>query len=379
MNLPQSKNDTPPYRTAITGLRLESFRSYQQADISCPSDSVVLSGANGAGKTNILEAISLIAERRGLRRAKIEDLAYRGSGYCGLAADIIDHHGLTMAQIRCHKSSRDIKIDGVVRTNGELAALVPQLWLTPAMDHLFTDAASARRLFFDRFICGLTSTHQYHLNQHEKAMRERNHLLAHDDTQERADWLASLEQTMATHAIVIAGARLDGLDTLAHALTETPLPFPRAEIALIGDIEAELRTNDPANIEANYRAQLSAMRPRDTAARRTLAGIHKTDLIVTHATHQMPARLCSTGEQKALLIGLVLAQAQAMSTQNGRIPLLLLDEIVAHLDASTRAALYHALIHLKCQAWMTGTERDYFSDFKDKITHFRVKNGIISN
>ena len=368
------------HNAAILGLRLCRFRSYSDLRLDCPPTSIIITGANGAGKTNILEAISLIGDRRGLRKAQSSDFAHNDSPYWAIAADITDTHSPLTIQIQYRNAAREVKIDGAtIDSQAQSATHLPQLWLTPAMDRLFTDTASERRRFFDRFTCGLTHAHQHHLTQYTKAMRERNRLLTTESlTKATARWLDGLEETMAAHGMAVAAARLHALDTLTTWTRAQPPPFPRAEITIEGEIEADLCHRDATEVEMNYRAQLSTMRLTDAAARRTLKGVHCSDLVVFHAERQIAAKQCSTGEQKALLIALILAQAQSMRAKHGRVPILLLDEIAAHLDTRARAALATALEHIACQAWITGSDAYYFSDFGNKITRFHLENGKLN-
>jgi DNA replication and repair protein RecF len=272
--------------------------------------------------------------------------------------------------------ARRLRIDGASEKGFEkLARMIPQLWLTPLMDRLFVDAAAGRRRFLDRFAQGLAPNHSRTLLAYEKAMRERNRLL--QDGQAAASWLDSLETTMAVEGVAIADARLQALDALANGLTQGHHPhFPQAEIALEGRLEAALRAQSAVEAEDEFRAHLQAARGLDAAAGRTLDGPHRSDFVVRHLEKDMPAASCSTGEQKALLVGLILAQARVLTRETGIVPLLLLDEVAAHLDSRRRAALFEVILQLGTQAWITGTDAAVFSEFN--VTHVQIINGEIT-
>ena len=259
----------------------------------------------------------------------------------------------------------------------------PQLWLTPAMDRLFVDSATGRRRFLDRFAVGLVAFHSKTLSAFEKAMRERNRLLQEHGPHASGAWLEGLENTMSETGVTIAETRLDALDVLSAALTEGHHPvFPQAEIALEGLLEAELRRSSAGQAEESYREMLHRNRALDAGAGRTLEGPHRTDLVTRHVSKDMPAAKCSTGEQKALLVGLVLAQARVLAQQTGAVPLLLLDEVTAHLDPSRREALFDVIQVLGAQAWLTGTDAHVFEGFvggrKDRASHLHVTDGAVA-
>lgn len=374
------------FAPSLTGLLLTDFRSYTATQLNCGTGSVVLTGDNGAGKTNIVEAISLLGPGRGMRSAQLRDLArHDGAGGWALAANVQTAEGDMQFGVgldanldsASNAESRRLRIDGAPAKGFEkLGRWLPQLWLTPAMDRLFVEGASARRKFFDRFALGLVSVHNKNLSAYEKAMRERNRLLQ-DGQQgqwhEQSSWLDSLEASMALAGVAIAEARLAALDALASSLLDGHhTGFPQAEIALDGLLEADLRQRPALEVEDDFRAQLARTRPLDAAAGRTLAGPHRSDFITRHIGKDMPADKCSTGEQKSLLVGLVLAQARVLTKQTGTVPLLLLDEVGAHLDAISRAALFDVVAGLGSQAWITGTDSRMFADFSKNVTHIQV-------
>jgi len=333
----------------VTRLILTDFRSYDAATIEAAPGFVVLTGENGAGKTNVLEALSLLSPGRGLRGATLSEMA-RGEGPGGFAVaarldgDVEIGTGATPAA----PERRQVRINGASASATSLSEWLSVLWLTPAMDRLFSEGASGRRRFLDRLVLALEPGHGHHAARYEAAMRARNKLLAEPEGADPS-WLSALEAGMAEHGQAIAAARERTVAALAGRLASQPEgPFARAGLALEGwrgiDLAAELR----------------ASRGRDAAAGRTLVGPHRTDLAVTHLGKGQPADRCSTGEQKALLLGIVLAHADLVAEQAGRAPLLLLDEVAAHLDPIRRAALFERLAATGGQVWMTGTEPALF-------------------
>jgi DNA replication and repair protein RecF len=358
----------------ITRLRLTQFRSHAAVDIACDAGAVILTGENGAGKTNVLEAISMLAAGRGLRSDQLDDMVMTHGDGWNVLADLQGPTGEMRVRVdyQVGASGRRVRIDGeTTRGFDMLSESLPQLWLTPAMDRLFSDGASGRRKFLDRFAQTLDAGLSRHLSQFERAMRERNKLLQTPGTSfAQNSWLDGLEDTMALQGVAIAASRLAALDTLAQGLVQMPdNAFPRAEVALEGALEAALRTQSALEVEDDYRGQLAEARGLDASAGRTLQGPHRSDLQVRYQAKDMPASACSTGEQKALLVGLILAQARSVAARVGDVPILLLDEVAAHLDANRRAALADILADLGGQSWITGTDVEVFSGFGAGVTH----------
>jgi DNA replication and repair protein RecF len=349
----------------ITALRLTHFRSHAALTLACVGGAMVLTGANGIGKTNVLEALSMLAPGRGLRSAAFDDMRFERRLDWTVSADIQTAQGVVRAGIGWQNGARKLRIDGANGKLDDIAHILPQLWLTPAMDRLFVDGASGRRKFLDRFAQSLDATLSKALSGYEKAMRERNRLLHEGNMSAAANgWLDGLEEAMALHGVAIAAARLTALDALAVGLAAIPeAAFPRAEIALAGSLEAGLRQQSALEVEDAFRARLAAARGLDGAAGRTLEGPHRSDLQVVYAAKNMPAADCSTGEQKALLVGLILAQAHSVAAQRGDVPILLLDEVAAHLDRHRRGALAEILHALGGQSWITGTDKEAFDGF----------------
>ena len=322
---------------------------------------VILTGENGAGKTNVLEAVSLLSPGRGLRGASLSEMMRRGgSGGFAVAARLGDVD-LGTGTSPDAPERRQVRVNGAPASANSLSEWLSVLWLTPAMDRLFADAASGRRRFLDRLVLALRPDHAMHSARYEAAMRARNKLLAEQGDWDE-DWLVALEARMAEHGAAIAEARAATVEALGERLAAAPEgPFARATLALDG--------GDPAD--------LAALRSRDAAAGRTLSGPHRADLAVTHLGKDQPAALCSTGEQKALLIGLILAHAGLVAARTGRRPILLLDEIAAHLDPSRRSALFARLADAGGQVWMTGTEASLFAGIGADTSWFTVADGAV--
>jgi len=371
---------------AIRKLTLTDFRNYAGLRLRAPAMLVALVGANGAGKTNILEAISLLAPGRGLRTAPFGELArHGGAPSWAVAAELETAEGLTSIGTGWSGQSeagdgggRLVVIDGEVqKTAGALGGHIRLLWLTPAQDRLFAGPASDRRRFLDRLVAAFDPEHATRAAVFERLMRERNLLL--EDLRPDTAWLASLEAQMAEAAVAISAARLVGLEALRTHIMEarSESSFPWAEVAVEGEIEALVAAKPAVQVEDEYRRILNDSRGLDRAAGRSLRGPHRSDLAVVHGPKGMPAGDCSTGEQKALLIGLVLAQARAVKAEAGVAPLLLLDEVAAHLDRARRGSLLEALAALGSQSWMTGTDAQLFEAIGRAGAVFTVEDGSV--
>lgn len=349
----------------LSRLVLTDFRNHAALTLAPGEGFVVLTGRNGAGKTNVLEAVSLLAPGRGLRRASLGQMARTGgSGGFGVAATLADGSEVATGTLATSPERRVLRINGAPAPLSNVVERIAVLWLTPAMDRLFVDAAAERRRFLDRLALALHPAHAAHAARYEAAMRDRNRLLAEPGAD--ADWFTALEAQMASHGAAIHAARLDTVSLLGEALAAAEdADFPRAALTLEG-MSAE--GSDPGVLAAALRAS----RPRDVAAGRTLVGPHRADLLVRHLDKDMPAALASTGEQKALLLGIVLAHAALVATRRGARPVLLLDEVAAHLDPGRRAALFTRLEGTG-QVWMTGTEPALFTGALDREgTSFRL-------
>jgi DNA replication and repair protein RecF len=379
---------------AVVGVTLTNFRSYENLRLRADARPVVLTGPNGAGKTNLLEALSYLAPGRGLRRARLsqiarhaplldtqEDTPGSSARQWAVAAELSTPTGpLTVgsgwhAPEEGRAERRAIKIDG--ETAAGPAALAPHValvWLTPAMDRIFVDAPSGRRRFLDRLVFGLDPAHAARVQRYDQVRRERARLL---QGPAEGQWLAALERTMAEHAVAIAAARLDLVERLEHALTQGAEPFPRPRIVLAGLIEDWLAEMPALAAEDRYREALASSRARD-AESGSCAGPHRSDLIAHLELTGAPASEASTGEQKAMLIALVLAHARLLMARRGASPILLLDELVAHLDVGRRGALFEALLDLGAQAWMTGTDRTFFAPLGRNAQFFAVRDATLT-
>jgi DNA replication and repair protein RecF len=371
----------------IRRLTLSNFRSYRSAQIETRPGLVVLVGPNGAGKTNLIEAISFLAPGRGLRRATLDEVAFgEGDGSWAVAAEVEGALGLvTLGTGIEPPGSEDATLLRKCRIDREPVASASAfadhlrvVWLTPAMDGLFTGPASERRRFLDRLVLAVDAEHGSRVSALERALRSRNRLL--EEPAPDPHWLDAIEHETAELAVAVAAGRTETTRRLAAALAQrkdTNSPFPWAAIALDGWIERALADTPATEVEDRYRAGLKENRARDAAAGRTLDGAHLTDLTVVHGPKGIAAREASTGEQKALLIGLVLAHAGLVAEMSGCAPVLLLDEVVAHLDPVRRGALYNALAALGAQVWMTGADPASFVEVETRGEVFRVSPGRV--
>lgn len=372
----------------IRRLTLTNFRSYHAAQVKLDrAGPVVLTGANGAGKTNMIEAISLLAPGRGLRRATMDELAFsEGDGAWAINAEIEGMLGLATLGTGIDAptgedtgATRRCRVDREpVSSATAFADHLRVVWLTPSMDPLFNGPASERRRFLDRLVLAVDAQHASRVSALERSLRSRNRLL--EDPKSDPHWLDAIEHETAEVAVAVAAARAETVNRLSGALAnahDQAPAFPFAEIALEGWMEQLLPTYSAREIEDRYRMLLKDSRARDAAAGRTLDGPHRSDLAVTHASKGVPAANASTGEQKALLIRLVLAHASLIKEMTGTAPLLLLDEVVAHLDPGRRAALYDALAALGAQVWMTGADPAAFGDIMDRAQVFLVSPGQV--
>ena len=379
-------SDSASTRASVRSLKLERFRNYGTLLLALDGRSVVLAGPNGAGKTNLLEAISFLSPGRGLRRAQLDEVARRpGGGAWAVAATVGNAAGDVELGTGVAMTADGPEARRAVRVNHAPArsadAFLEHLrviWLTPAMDGLFTGPASERRRFLDRAVLAIDRGHGTRVNAFERAMRGRNKLLA--EPRYDARWLDAIETEMAELAVAIAAARREWAGQIAALIAagERHSPFPWAEIALEGTLEHWLDGHSASATEDLYRADLQGERPRDAHAGRTLMGPHLSDLRVRHGPKQAAAETCSTGEQKALLIGLTLAEARLATRINGETPIVLLDEIAAHLDEIRRAALFALLDELGCQTFMTGTDEAVFASLGGHVEHLAVSDGKVS-
>lgn len=374
----------PEMPTYISKLSLTDFRSYSGVTLALKPGSVVFTGDNGAGKTNLLEAVSLLTPGRGLRRAGYGEIAREGSDGFVIHARIEGPLGTCEIGTGTgpgsgQDSGRRVRINGAAAKSAEdMLEWLRVIWLTPAMDQLFTGPPGDRRRFLDRLVLATNPGHGQRALDYEKAMRGRNRLLSEESRD--GGWFEAIEAQMAETGTAIAAARVETMRLLSAMIERLPDsgPFPRAALALSGTLEDWLGGKPAVEVEEEFRALLAENRWRDRAAGRTLDGPHRSDLVVRHAPKDMPAELCSTGEQKALLIGIVLSHARLCGEVFGSVPILLLDEVAAHLDAGRRGALYQILEDLDCQTFMTGTDPVLFSAMAGKAQFLTVSGGTVT-
>ncbi len=367
---------------AVRRVTLSNFRSYPSLRFGAHAGPVVLTGENGAGKTNLLEALSYLAPGRGLRRARSEDVLFNrassADGGWAVAAETVGAAGETMIGTQWPASvagngRRAVKIDGQATNGAALARVLCVNWLTPQMDRLFIDGASGRRRFLDRIVYGFEPEHARRVSAYEKAMRERARLLR-DGAADTA-WLSALEEGMSEHGIAVAASRRGAVLALNTAFETWDGPFPRARLTLDGDVENWLEQGSALEAEDKFREALVRSRPQDGQVGGAACGPHRTDLVTVHAEKDMAAANCSTGEQKALLIAIVLAEARLQSVRRRAVPILLLDEVAAHLDERRRGALFDEITALGSQVWLTGTDRALFAPLDDKAQFVTVADG----
>lgn len=380
-----------PAACAVSRLALTDFRSYGSLRLNLDPAPVVLFGPNGAGKTNILEALSLLVPGKGIRRARLADLQRReaGGGW-GVAASLATPKGTVEVGTGCDPQAgargddeeesefagrRVVKIDGQpARGLAALSEILRAVWLTPEMDGLFRDGASARRRFIDRAVVGFDRSHATRLNTYERTLRERARLLKAGGADPL--WLAALEERMAEDGVAIAAARLHTIEKLCGIAGEGFGPFPAADAAIEGSVEQDLAAMPALEAESRLRKLLAQSRPEDALTGGAAHGPHRSDLRVRHLTNGLPAELCSTGEQKALMIALVLAIGALQARDFGAAPLMLLDEVAAHLDSARRGALFERIGEIGAQAWLTGTDRTAFDRLEGRAQFFRVNGGV---
>ena len=391
---PASAAGPMPHAASVSRLGLTDFRCYQRLRLELDAAPVVFTGPNGAGKTNLLEAVSFLAPGRGLRRAKLAEIDRRTPPGTAPASPWAVSANLETAQGRIHigtgrdsgdgetaSERRVVRIDGhPARGQKDLAEHVAIVWLTPELDRLFLDGSSARRRFVDRIVYGFQPGHAGEVSAYETVLRERARLL----TEGGADpaWLDALEDGIARHGVAIAAARAEVVRRLDAAAAARPSPvqggpFPAAHLSLAGDVDTALASMPAVALEDQARAALKAARSHDAVHGGAAWGPHRTDLLVRYAAKDCHARDCSTGEQKALLLSITLAVARELAAERGASPLLLLDEVVAHLDGARRAALFDEISTLGAQAWLTGTDDELFQGLRGRASFFRVLDATV--
>jgi len=387
---PDAVTGAAPAFLAVRQLRLTDFRNYRQLRLDCDLAPVVLVGANGAGKTNLLEALSFLVPGRGLRRARLDEVCRRTrseeaapvSWAVAATLDTPDGRlaigtGLEPARSEASLPRRVVRIDGrPAASQTALGLHVAAVWLTPQLDRLFLDGPGERRRFLDRLVTALHPQHAGDVAAYENALRQRARLLGEGNRDPH--WFTALEDTMARHGVALAANRADTVQRLDAAARLGVGPFPRAALAMAGEIDGWIAAMAAIDAEDRLRAQLASNRLRDAEAGTTSCGPHRSDLAVRHLDLDLPAAEGSTGQQKALLVSIALAHARLVALSRGRPPLLLLDEIAAHLDAERRAALFDEVVALGVQSWMTGTDADLFKPLAGRAQLLRVADGSIA-
>jgi len=395
---PDAVSGTAPALLAVRQLRLTDFRNYRQLRLDCDTAPVVLVGDNGAGKTNLLEALSFLAPGRGLRRARLDEVCRRpdrrpdhklpreeeAAPLWAVAAtlDTPDGRlaigtGLEPARTEGGLPRRVVRIDGrPAASQTALGHHVAAVWLTPQLDRLFLDGAGERRRFLDRLVTALHPEHAGDVAAYENAQRQRARLLGEGNRDPH--WFTALEDTMARHGVALATNRADTVHRLDAAARLGVGPFPRAALAMAGEVDAWIAAMAALDAEDRLRAELAASRGRDAEAGTTSVGPHRSDLAVRHLDLDLPAAEGSTGQQKAILVSIALAHARLVALSRGKPPLLLLDEIAAHLDAERREALFDEVVALGVQSWMTGTDAALFKPLAGRAQILRVTDGSIA-
>ena len=386
---------------AVRRLVLTEFRNYRRLRLTPEARPIVLTGPNGAGKTNLLEALSYLAPGRGLRRARLAQVARRTPRVAladnaspasvsetpwAVSATLASPQGpVEIGTGRVPPQAGDtqslekrlVRIDGMpAKSQGELARILAVTWLTPEMDRLFLDAGTTRRRFLDRLVYGFVAEHAASVSAYERAMRERTRLLR-DGTGDAA-WLSALEANMAEAGVAVAAGRRQMVARLNQASQNDIGPFPRPAVTIEGAVEQWLEEMPALAAEERFRERLHEGRRRDAEAGGAALGPHRSNLAVRHAGHNLPAASCSTGEQKALLIAIVLATARLLALDRGAPPILLLDEVVAHLDETHRTALFDEICALQAQAWLTGTDRALFAGLEGRAQFMDVDTGDVT-
>ena len=374
----------------VTRLALTNFRNYPEARLALDAGPVVLTGPNGAGKTNLLEAVSFLAPGRGLRGARLTEVDRRRD-VPGAAAAAATQGWAVAATVTTGRGTlrvgtgrdaaegdrRVVRIDGQpVRGQAALGEQLGVVWLTPQMDRLFQEGPGARRRFLDRLVLALDPAHAARVGAYEQALRERARLLREGPSD--PVWLAALEEVMAAQGVAVAAARRGAVHRLDRVCADADGPFPRGRLVLVGAVEGWLDEMPALAAEAKFAAALAGARRDDAFAGGAAIGPHRCDLAVSLAHSGVAAEFASTGEQKALLVSILLAHAELQRALRGEPPLLLLDEIAAHLDASRRAALFEALTGLRSQVWLTGTDEAVFAPLRHQAQFLSVRDGTVT-
>jgi len=379
-------------KSAIRRLDLSNFRNYRSLRLELDVTPVVLTGSNGAGKTNLMEALSFLAPGRGLRHVPLGDIAFIGNEdvtdswavavrFDSVGGPLMLGTGVENLKGRDQRSRRVVSIDGVItRGQSELTKHLSMVWLTPEMDRLFLEGSSGRRRFIDRIVFGFDPEHANRLASYEQALRARQRLLKENSSD--TIWLSVLEETIVSTGVALSAARKDVVTRLNTALSlrreRTDVQFPGVSIEVVGEVDILLSRNPALAVEDQLRSLMASTRQSDRASGRTEHGPHRSDLVVINTDKNMPAAKCSTGEQKALLIAIILAYAYLLTIDRQATPIILLDEVAAHLDECRRSALAENIKDLGIQAWLTGTDESLFESFGGSAQYFSVADAAVS-
>ncbi len=362
----------------VERLTLTHFRCYEIFSVSLDLKPVVVTGPNGAGKTNLLEALSYLIPGRGMRRARLSEVSRQGStAPWAMSVHLKDQGGSlqvgTGLDPEAPASERRVtRINGEkVKSQSVLSEWVSMVWLIPQMDRLFLEGPQDRRRFLDRLVYGFDPGHAMRLHRYEKVLKERNLLLRQGYFDRH--WMEGLEDILVNDGIAITVARREVVGQLSAVLQNQDTIFPCAELSLEGGLENLLHQRNLLEVEEDVRRLLAESREQDRVTGRTSFGPHRSDLLAVLPEKNQVAALCSTGEQKALLLSIVMASAHLLSVRTGAIPLLLLDEVVAHLDETRRSALFDTILKLKIQAWLTGTDASLFKELKGNAQFLSLK------
>lgn len=372
---------TSSNKVFLEKLLLSNFRNYQNLNLNLSESPIVITGPNGAGKTNILEAVSFLSPGKGIRSVKLEeaDRIVSGVVHKWVVSAKISSSGESLQVGTGHdnngqSSKRVIKIEGeIIKSQAELAKVFSVMWLTPQMDGLFIAGNSDRRRFMDRLVYNFDAEHASRVYSYEYYVKERNRLL-----QEKPDqnWLTVLESKIAEKAISIAVARVDAIEIIQRAVMDAPSVFPKAKIGVEGFVENLVVGKPALKAEEELRHALLLSRPNDMRTGRTSIGTHRSDFVVFHVDKNMPASSCSTGEQKALLLSIILAEARAKAMWKNSVPVILLDEVISHLDEIRRHSLFEEIVAMGAQVFMTGTDREVFAELNGKAQFINIDGGV---
>ena len=381
------KDADKPLNMAVKSLKLTNFRNYSSVQLETGNQSVVLTGLNGVGKTNLLESISLLTPGRGMRRSRLSELTrnkidrdIETDRVWSISAKVAMAYGdesIITGLSNAGAEKRTVRIGGkTVKSQISLSEYVNAQWLTPQMDGLLRDSKAGRRKFLDRLVFGYDNEHVDKINTHDHAMRERSRLLKEGNWDDR--WLAILESRMASNGVAVGVARIQVIDRLKKFCNESYQAFPGVGLSIVGDLEKYLTESTIDETEDRVRKSLAKSRLRDSIVGGACIGPHKSDLCVQHLDKGLVAEVCSTGEQKALLIAIILAHIRMISEERGRVPILLLDEVIAHLDEARRRSLFSALTAIGGQVWLSGTDPILFEPLVGNANFFSVSDGRVT-